>query len=440
MFAVVGVTALASFCCPAKAGTVAATAYARTEIIPEAKSFAPGETLWFAVRQELKPGWHVFWVNPGDAGLPLEMKWTLPEGYVPGGIVHPLPEYIPVGPLASYAHLGAPVFLTPVTAPADAKPGDSVAITIEASWQTCEDICVPEEASFSFTLPVTAKSVPDRKVARLFAAARDAAPPMFEGESTVTQKGGDYVLEIDGAGLDDAQDLFFFAAAEGLVEPSAKQTATRTDGRIVVAMQPGWTESYSQDQVEGVLTWRDKSGARAGLWVSADAPAPLTKPAPASRKTSGLAWLLLLAFAGGAMLNIMPCVFPIVFIKAASWMRSAQEAPAKLRAHGLYYASGVVVSFLLLGALLLALRAGGEEFGWGFHLQSPAVVAISAYILILVGLSLAGVYTIGENFAGAGGALAEKSGAAGAFFTGALAVVVAAPCIGPLLSAPMGAA
>ena len=148
----------------------------------------------------------------------------------------------------------------------------------------------------------------------------------------------------------------------------------------------------------------------------------------------------MLAFFGGVILNVMPCVFPVVFIKAASFMQSAREHPGTVRVHGLLYGAGVLATFLLIGGALLAFRAGGEQFGWGFHLQSPWVVALSAYVLLLVGLNLAGVFSVGGGLAGAGEGLASKPGGAGAFFTGALAVVVAAPCIGPLLSAPMGAA
>ena len=409
----------------------------KTEIIPEADGFAPGETLWFALRQELRPGWHVFWINPGDAGLPLELDWTLPDGYAAGEPLHPVPDYIPVGPLASYAHEGEPVFLVPVTAPADARPGDTVDVSIDASWQTCEDICVPEEGRFSFSLPVVASAVRDASRAALFAGARATLPENGDADARFAAEKGGYVFTAAAPDGLDAKTAFFFPAPEGLIEASAKQKITVKDGEVRIVMTPGWRGDFEGPGLKGVLAFEGSEGRR-GVWLSAP-QASLGAPAnaPAAR---GVPALLMLAFLGGVLLNVMPCVFPVVFIKAASFMETARDNPGAARAGGLLYAAGVVASFLLIAGLLIALRAGGEEIGWGFHLQSPAVTALSAYVLLGVGLNLAGVFSAGESIAGAGEGLAAKKGALGAFFTGVLAVVVAAPCIGPLMSAPMGAA
>ena len=427
----------------ARAQTAIENEYTRTEVTPEAMGFAPGETLWFAIRQEIQPGWHVFWTNPGDAGLPLRLDWTLPQGFAAGEIIHPVPQFIPVGPLASYAHEGAPVFLVPVTAPADAAPGSNVDIVIDASWQTCEEICVPEEGRFSFSLPVLETSSPAPSHRVVFSLARAKLPEAFEADATMTAEGADYVLTLDAPENFDAKNAFFFAGPEGVVSPPAPQEMEVSDGVLRIAMQPGWIERYEEKTFPGLLKFGEGAGSRA-LALTADVPAPLVKPAPVSKVTPGdapgLPLLLLFAFLGGALLNVMPCVFPVVFIKAASFMQSAREHPQRVRVHGLLYMAGVLATFLLMGGVLLALRAGGAQFGWGFHLQSPWVVALSAYVLLLVGLNLAGLFSAGEGLAGAGEGLASKKGGAGAFFTGALAVVVAAPCIGPLLSAPMGAA
>jgi thiol:disulfide interchange protein DsbD len=422
-----------------RAQTIVENEYTTTEVIPEAAGFASGETLWFALRQELRDGWHVFWVNPGDAGLPLRLEWDLPPGYEAGETLHPVPEYIPVGPLASYAHEGAPVFLVAVTAPADARPGDEVSVAIEASWQACEDICVPEEGRFAFTLPVTQTPAPNVSHTELFAAARAALPESYSGDASFAGEGNGYALRLAAPGDFNDDGAFFFAAPEGLIEPSGAQAATVENGAVRIAMKPGWTDGFDGPRLDGVLTYKTADGGRKGLALSADIVAPIRKPqAPAIAANVPL--LLLLAFLGGVILNIMPCVFPVVFIKAASFMQSAREHPGDVRRQGLFYTAGVLATFALTGGALLALRAGGEQLGWGFHLQSPAVTALSAYVLLLVGLNLAGVFSAGQSLAGAGEGLASKGGSAGAFFTGALAVVVAAPCIGPLLSAPMGAA
>ncbi|MAW78870.1 MAG: thiol:disulfide interchange protein [Parvularcula sp.] len=436
-------TAFLAMLSAASAQTRVENDYTATEIAPEAAGFVPGGTLWFAIRQEIRPGWHVFWTNPGDAGLPLRLDWSLPQGFEAGEILHPAPEFIPVGPLASYAHEGAPVFLVPVTVPEDANPGETVDIDIHASWQACEEICVPEKGRFSFSVPVleTGAMEPARRV--LFSLARAKLPKAYEERGRIAVEDGAYVLTVAAPQGFTEKNAFFFARPEGVVSPPAPQEMEVEDGVLRIAMQPGWVERYDEETFSGVLTFSEDAGRRA-LAVTADVAEPLIKPgappeAPPQKEPS-LPLLFLFAFLGGVILNVMPCVFPVVFIKAASFMQSAREHPGAVRLHGLLYMAGVLSTFLLMGGALLALRAGGAEFGWGFHLQSPWVVALSAYVLLLVGLNLAGLYSVGGGIAGAGQKLAAKPGGLGAFFTGALAVLVAAPCIGPLLSAPMGAA
>ena len=437
---------LAAFMVSANAQTRVETDYTKTEIIPEASGFVPGQTLWFAIRQDLSPGWHVFWVNPGDAGLPLRLEWTMPSGFTAGEVLHPAPEYIPVGPLASYAHEGAPAFLVPVTAPVDAEPGDSIDISINAFWQTCEDICVPEEGRFSFVLPVLDSPVVNDDAAGIFGAARASLPVTYDdATASFSIEGSEYKLSISAPDGAKTNDAFFFPEPEGLIEPSAPQRVELDGDRLTVAMKPGWLAKYDKEALSGVLTYKDMVGARHSVAVTAQLVGPIEKPSLAvpqlsAQRNFNTPLLLLLAFLGGVLLNIMPCVFPVVFIKAASFVQSARENPAIVRQNGLLYTAGVLVTFLSIGGLLLALRAGGEQFGWGFHLQSPVIMTLSAYVLLLVGLNLAGLFSVGQSITGKGETLASKGGGAGAFFTGALAVVVAAPCIGPLMSAPMGAA
>lgn len=421
-----------------------------TTITPEKQGFAPGEVLRFAIRQEVAPDWHVFWVNPGDAGLPLALDWSLPDGFTVGDIVHPVPEKIPVGPLASFAHEGAPVFVVSVEAPPDLPVGGAVDVAIDAQWQVCATVCILESGAFSLSLPVLAAPVTDTNAATQIADARRAAPNgTIEGARLETDADG-YLLSAPWDGDEAPEDVFFFPTLQGLTEAAADQPARFEGGTLKIAMTPGY-ETPTNEITSGLIAYRAKDGARAGKFVTAAvAPAILAQntdadtasnagPAAGAAGSQNALFLLLLAFGGGLILNVMPCVFPILFVKAASLATSGGERGA-MRRHGLLYTAGVLTTFLLMGGALLALRAGGEELGWGFHLQSPLVVALSAYTLLLVGLNLAGVFHVGESIQGAGGALTTRKGAAGSFFTGFLAVVVAAPCIGPLLSAPMGAA
>lgn len=441
---------LAAFwiCAPAHGAplTRASTEYVDSALYADRAGFVPGETTRFALRQNVRDGWHVFWINPGDAGLPLALDWSLPPGFEAGDILHPAPDYIPVGPLASYAHEGAPVFLTQVTVPADARIGDVVSVSINASWQACEDICVPEETRYAFSLPVLAPDdAPATENRLLFVAARLEHPEPLTAPAEFRRVGDRYELAIDEWSGAATEGVFFFPEEEGLTKPAAAQTARTVDGALVVAMEPGWIDGPAADTLNGVLRIGDGPQARAlaingqiapgARRANAGLPAPIDNAPP-----TNLAVMLVLAFFGGLILNAMPCVFPILFVKAASLMQSAHHDPQTTRRHGLVYGVGVVASFAAIGALLIALRSGGEQLGWGFHLQSPLVIGLSAYVLFIVGLSLAGVFSIGESVAGAGDSLTKKPGAAGAFFTGVLAVAVAAPCIGPLLAAPMGAA
>ena len=433
-----------SFAGVARAGDYVATEHAQSRLTPERGGMAPGETTWLAFSQKLQKGWHVYWKNPGDSGLALDLEWTLPEGYGAGEIVYPAPERIPVGPLTNFGHHGEPVFLIPVTAPATARAGDAAEIGLVARWLICEEICVPEEGAFSIVLPVTPAPATNAKGADLAARARAATPPAFEGDARFHASATGLVIDA-AAPAASMSDVYFFPDTEGLTEPSAVQPMRVEGGRLRLSMRPGIV--YEPEKIErlgGVLSYSAADGARKSVALSAvksEAPiaGPVATAAPAGG-ASNLLFLLAAAFFGGIILNVMPCVFPILFIKAASLIKGAGADRAFIRRQGAFYGAGVVVTFAALGGLLLALRAGGEELGWGFHLQSPAVVMISAYVLFAVGLNLAGVFHAGESLQGVGGGLAAKGGDFGAFLTGTLAVFVAAPCIGPLLSAPMGAA
>ena len=414
-----------------------------TQLAPETTGFVPGETLWFAVHQDIVYPWHVFWINPGDAGLPLALEWSLPDGFEVGDIIHPAPERIPVGPLASFAHIEEAVYLVPVRTPSDLSVGGDIEFSINASWQVCETVCILEEGSFELTLPVLSASEKIATRASWFEVARAGAPLVAPEDAILSKVDGDLILSVPGITPSELNDVFFFPELEGLTEAAAPQIATVEEGGVKVAMTPGYVPAEAGAEIRGLLAIGAPSGEREVYQVTAIADASVATTAPVRVATSagglGIGTLLLLAFAGGVILNVMPCVFPIVFVKAASLMAHSHDAGA-VRRHGVIYTGGVVFSFLLMGGLLLALRAGGEQLGWGFHLQSPVIVALSAYTLFLVGLNLAGVFHVGESLQGTGAGLAQREGAVGSFATGALAVVVAAPCIGPLLSAPMGAA
>ncbi|MEM6536539.1 MAG: protein-disulfide reductase DsbD domain-containing protein [Pseudomonadota bacterium] len=430
-----------------------------THLEAVADGIAPGQSVDLVLRQELEEGWHVYWRNPGDSGLPLETRWSVPDGFEVSDTEYPAPERIQIGPFVNYGHHGEPSFVASVTAPTDAAPGDIIPLELDATWLICEETCVPEDASFSLALPISETPTTNTRVALAAAVTRDQAAEPWAGSADFFKTDqGPFLVFQNSADVDapDGQEVYFFSDAEAVIEPSAPQSVfDTTDGRRALRLVGG-----SIYQIEDVqrLSGRLAIGggdARVDYQVSAeltDAPFPgvvaqaasnSSAPGSASNTTSTTNFLALLAFAfvGGIILNAMPCVFPIIFVKAASLVNDAATGNATaMRRHGLIYGAGVVATFLALGGALLVLRAGGEQLGWGFHLQSPPMVAISAALLFLVGLNLAGVFEVGGSLQNVGSGLASKGGDAGAFFTGALAVFVAAPCVGPFLSAPLGAA
>ncbi len=420
------------------------TEHAFSELLVERQGFAPGETTWFALRQELQLGWHVYWKNPGDSGLPLSLTWTLPEGYTAGEPVYPTPERIIIEPLANYGHHGEPVFMAAVTAPEDAQVGDEIVVEVSAFWLICAEICVPEEGQFRLTLPVVEAPTLNTRGAAIIEEARTLTPVSHDGAAVFSAHSEKMELQVDWANRPAPRDVYFFPVLEGLVEPVAAQTFTVQDGSLTIGMTPGYGAEISElDEIEGVLRVSNNSdvqGYEINATIDESVAVSPGRQIFTGNNVASVPLLLVMAFFGGVLLNIMPCVFPILFIKAASVVKSAHGEQSIVRRHGLLYTAGVLATFAALGGLLLALRAGGQHLGWGFHLQSPIVVGFSAYILFLVGLSLAGLFHVGENLQGVGSGMAGRGGSAGAFFTGVLAVFVAAPCIGPLLSAPMGAA
>lgn len=421
---------------PAAASSVV-TDHARSELVPETDGVAPGGTIALAFAQELQDGWHVYWKNPGDSGLPLEFLWTLPEGAKAGPIDYPAPHRVAVGPLVNFGHEGEPVFLTSLTAPANAPVGSTLKIGLEATWLICADICVPETGAFSLEIPVVETPQADEGAAALFARARAAMPAAYEGEASFSVSGESLTLRLSSAPETDA--VYFFPEAASASEPAAAQKFSRDGEALTLTIRGGAELAAVGDRLDGVIAFGEGAEQKA-FSLSAEKRGGEAGPAKAAA-TGSLLGLLAAAFFGGAILNLMPCVFPILFVKAASMAKSASGDRSVLRRHGLLYGAGVVATFAALGGLLLALRAGGEEIGWGFHLQSPAVIALSAYVLFAVGLNFAGVFHVGSNLQNVGSDLvADRDGDLAAFLTGVLAVFVAAPCVGPFLTAPIGAA
>jgi thiol:disulfide interchange protein len=436
--AAVGLLLAAALPAPAAlAGPPLASELVRPALYAESATVAPGRTLWLDLYLAIADGWHIYWHNPGDSGLPTEIKWTLPTGFLVGDIAWPIPERFQLGPIANYGYAGSADLLVPVTVPAAfAAPGARLDATVD--YLVCSDICIPGTAKLGLDLPA-GPGAPDPAQAARFAAARRALPVQAPFSAQFVVDPRDLRLIVPAAALTglDRPAASFFPDADNAIDASADPRIERRAGGLeLVLAKSSSPVAAVPSTLDGVLVLRDADGVAHGYTVSAaKAAAP---PATAEAELTGWWQALLFAFAGGLILNLMPCVFPILSLKLLSF--AAVPDPAKRHHHGIAYALGVLASFAALGGALLALRAGGEAIGWGFQLQTPLVVGLLAYLMLAMGLSLSGVAEFGVGLAGIGGRLAEREGLAGAFFTGVLATVVATPCTAPFMGAALGAA
>lgn len=436
---------------------LAATGPQRTErieaeLVPMSAWATPGSTVIVAVRQKIEPGWHTYWRNPGDSGGPTTLDWTLLGGVKAGDIVWPLPERQRLQTLMNFGYSGIVYLPVPIEVPASARPGETLHLKTDALFMVCSDeMCVPDELTLALDVPVREGAAPldPRHGAAIQAVVETAPRPagvmaragLADGVLTLTATGG----PLTGA---TPRQAFFFPFKGGLIDHAAVQTGERGPDGVTLKIKGGrgLLTNGLTGPVAGVLM------TDAGAWEIEAAPGPALTGAAGDGALStdeaksgaagmgGFARAALFALLGGLILNLMPCVFPILAMKAASLARSAHE-PGEARRDGLAFLVGVLATFLVMAGVLLALRAGGQAIGWGFQLQSPAVVGGLALLMLAVGLNLSGVFEIGGGLQAAGqGRLSRLPGGAGAFFTGVLAVVVAAPCTAPFMAVALGAA
>ena len=407
-------------------------------LLSERESLMPGVTNWVVVHQKIRPGWHTYWLNPGDSGLATRLEWTLPAGFAAGDISWPAPHYFEVGGLANNGYTGDVGLLVPVSVPQGAA-GSRARLAVKASWLVCETICVPEEVDLALDLPVG-------KQGQETAVAPEAAGVFHTARVSLPQPTAGAIFAIDGrkvavsvpfpgegSALAPDAKVRFFANLAGVVEPAGVQSSRIADGRLIIEMATP-DAAVAPPVLDGVITIDGES--RLAFAIAAP---PGRIGASGATDLLGLLAALGLAFLGGLLLNLMPCVLPVLSIKALGLVGHGRDAHGKLRAQGLAYGAGILVTFALVGATVLALKAGGEAVGWGFQLQSPTVVGLLAYLLFVIGLSLAGALpSLGGGIAGVGQSLADRSGLAGSFFTGALAVLVATPCTAPFMGTALG--
>lgn len=424
--------------CTAHAQATAKTEQVEVRLVSAAATVQPGQSLLVGVQQKIIPHWHTYWVNPGDSGLPTTIAWSLPSGATASPIHWPTPSRYSLGPITNYGYADEVTLPSVVQVPAGLRAGDRFELKAKVDWLVCHDVCIPQNATLSLALPVGTAAT----------ASADAAL-LQQAQARVPQRGAAASWQLDDGKLQLAlpktapahDSAYFFARKWGLVahaEPQQLQQA-----RLVIT--PGDNAPKAGDAVDGVLVLLKDGKPVQSLAIGHD-PASLT-PVPVSAAEAGTApsadqpSLLLalgLALLGGLILNLMPCVFPVLTIKALSLLHTAQGSRRVVRLHGLAYLAGVLASFAALAGVLIALKAGGDSVGWGFQFQSPVFVLLVALLMFAVGLSLSGVVTIGSSAAGLGQGLASQPGLRGSFFTGVLATIVATPCTAPFMGVAIG--
>ncbi len=466
------VTALAQ---TSRAGALVQTERVRAELLAHAPDgVAAGRTVWVGLRLQHQPHWHTYWKNPGDSGLPTQLQWTLPPGVLAGDIAWPVPQKIPVGDLANYGYEGEVLLPVPLTITPEYKPplfGGALEVKLQAAWLVCKTECIPEDGSFALEVPLQSSTAFHGAA---FDVALAAAPKPLAATSTAKVEEGRLMLSV--AGLPAAlqgRSLGVFPETPELTQPAAAP-AQSWQGDVwtgSIALSP--LRSASPQQLAVVLTapasqapaatattrvqtttsgWRTVATVDGGwppapvkpVAMSPGLTQALTANAAAaqsitasSRVDTTLVAALLGALLGGLILNLMPCVFPVLAIKVVGFARHADDRRGH-RVAGFAYTAGVIASFVALGLLLLGLRAAGEQLGWGFQLQSPAVVAGLAVLFTVIGLNLAGLFEFGGMLPRSLVSWEAKNPVVNAFLSGVLAVAIASPCTAPFMGASLG--
>jgi len=431
-------------------------------IAPEAQ-FHPGANkagLYF----KLEPGWHVYWKNPGDAGEPPRIKWTNSPQVTVGPLQYPVPKRLPLGPLMDFGYEDEVVFPLDVQVKLDtgasfgAYSPHSADLTAKVSWLVCRGSCIPEKTELQISRPFRQGSEtvqPDQQIWARLANKLPQAPPSNLKIGFTPTATGFRLTVITGQKETEAS---FFPSKPDILSNPAPQAVTSTANGLTLDLKKDETVTSSPTELTGLLLLSNnrayellvpfgspkpaKAAPSESPAQATTSPAAANPPAgsanPASPAKTGLLQAAALAFLGGLILNLMPCVFPVLFIKGLSLVQSGGEERHKLRTHGFVYTAGILVSFWILVGVLLGLRSAGSHLGWGFQFQSPIFLSLMAALLFFLGLSLAGQFEIGLTLTSAGGTLAAKQGYTGSFFTGVLAVIVATPCTAPFMGVALG--
>jgi thiol:disulfide interchange protein len=446
-------------------------------LVSDVRSVLPGDSITVAIRLTLDRGWHTYWTNPGDAGLPLTVAWQLPAGVTASALQFPVPHLTPQPPLMSYGYENEVFVLTTFYISPNATQSTALQLTGKADWLACADVCLPATATVSIALPISrTRQTGDTKWTAAIANTR-AQLAQTSGtwgvRSWLSSAGYTLRIVLPTSTAATFTEPYFFVDSAGIVEYSMPQRVARSGDTLLIELPPAKFGTDTARALTGVVTADLSAASKRGWAISVPVSAPTSRAIAARARllladstaqlTGGvstdlpvttasaesafaplvnadMSFIVAIAFAfiGGLLLNLMPCVFPVLSVKVLSLIEHSGDAnTARVRRHGLAFGVGVLLSFWILAGALMILRAGGEQLGWGFQLQSPLVVGLLALLMFALGLNLSGVFEIGMSLTRLGSAGAGR-GYSDSLLTGGLAVLVAAPCTAPFMGAALG--
>lgn len=428
------------------------------ELVSESTNVVPGQTLSLALRLTPTEHWHTYSRWQGDSGDATRLSnWQLPAGAVAGELQFPTPTWLPFpgSDLVTFAYEEEVFLLVSIEVPASLQ-GPTFEASVFAEWQVCDEICLLGEATLTLSLPVQGQSlVRDTQWGRAFEETRANLPLAEHDVQALFAIAGERIslsFQSAAAVFEGGSDVWFFPESKRILKPGPLRDVSIASNLVQITHQQARRLLVEGDRIPGLLSVADAAGRTHGYLLEAvpattenvtgitalAATSGSGSGADGSQGGQGLFSVIFLALAGGLILNLMPCVFPVLSLKALSFASKGQAPRSEQRLDGLAYTLGIIVTFMVLASILLALRAGGEAVGWAFQLQAPWFVAILIYLFFTMGLSLSGVYEFGSGLMGVGSNLASKSGYKGSFFTGVLATAVASPCTAPFMGAALG--
>ena len=396
--------------------------------------------------------WHTYWKMGGDSGDPTSLnEWNAPEGTVIGDIQWPAPHWLPFydTDLVNFGYEEEILLPVSVTVPEDYS-GESVVLSTLAQWYVCDQICIPGKQRLSLTLPVGVMPEPNVSASQLFANARENLPTSEHDIKSIIAVAGERIslgFESSNAVFAEYANAWFFPDQRRIIKPGPLRDVSIQQNLLQITHQQPRRMLENLTEVFGVLVLENEEGTRTAFeFVDPAADANLITITPLAGMdnsgsgfgSGGLPLYMLFAMLGGMILNLMPCVFPVLSIKALSFTKNIGESRYKQRMDGVAYTVGVITAFIVLASALIALRAGGEAVGWAFQFQQPWFLAFIVYLFFIMGLSLSGVFEIGTSIMGAGASLSDQEGYKGSFFTGVLATTVATPCTAPFMGPAIG--